>query len=71
MTVTELIAHLQTLPQDAEIHCLEEKQAYWDTWCTWKNLTLNDLSVIDLRGNQFVKPDSPNYNKIFLEIGSK
>lgn len=71
MTVSELIAHLQTLPQEAEVFCLEEKQGNWETWCEWKNLTLDDISLTDLRGNSFVKPDSPVFNKVFVEIGDK
>lgn len=71
MTVAELITHLQTLPQEAEILCLEEKNYYYSDYVDWKTLTLEDISLTDLRGNQFVKPDNPNFNKIFLEIGSK
>lgn len=71
MTVSELIAHLQTLPQEAEVHCLEEKQSNWETWSEWKALTADDLSLTDLRGNPFVKADEPLFNKIFVEIGSK
>lgn len=71
MTVAELIAHLQTLPQDACVQCLEEYSCNYDMGTKWKDLTLDDISLTDLRGNKFVKPDSPSFNKIFLEIGSK
>lgn len=71
MTVAELITHLQTLPQEAEVFCLEEKNFYHSDYVGWKPLTLEDISLTDLRGNQFVKEDNPNFNKIFLEIGCK
>lgn len=72
MTVAELIAHLQTLPQEAEVSCLQEESSGWDTYTQWKNLTLDDISLTDLRGNQFVKPsDTHIFNKVFLEIGCK
>ena len=72
MTVAQLIAHLQTLPQEAEVQCLSEYDCGWSTSVKWKDLEIeNDISLTDLRGNQFIAPDNPNFNKIFLEIGSK
>jgi hypothetical protein len=70
-TVAELIALLQTFPQDAEVFCLEEKQAYHSDWVEWKPMTLEDVSLTDLRGSQFIKPDSPSFNKSYVEIGQK
>ena len=70
-TVADLIAHLQTLPQDAIVQCLSEKSRSYETWTEWKNLSLDDLHVADLRGNPFTKPDAPHYGKVFLEIGDK
>jgi hypothetical protein len=71
MKVSELIVYLQTLPQEAEVFCLEEKQGSWESWCDWKNLTIDDISLTDLRGNKFIKENDPSFNRIFLEIGLK
>lgn len=71
-TVADLIAHLQTLPQDAIVQCLAEKQGSWNDFIEWVDLNISDhVNVIDLRGNQFVKPESSNFNKVFVEIGDK
>jgi hypothetical protein len=65
-TVAQLIAHLQTLPQEAEVKCLSVECTY----IAWKELNINDdIDVIDLRGNEFVKPEDINYNKVFVKIG--
>jgi len=71
MTISQLITHLQTFPQEAEVFCLEEKQGEWDSWCNWKKLELDDISLTDLRGNQFIKENDSNFNKVFVEIGLK
>lgn len=68
-TVAQLIAHLQTLPQDAIVQCLGE--THYNTF-TWKNLNIDyNINVVDLRGNQFIQPDDIRYNKLFVEIGAK
>lgn len=67
-TVAQLIAHLQTLPQEAEVKCLSVDCTYK----AWKELNIDDdidIDVIDLRGNKFVKPEDINYNKVFVKIG--
>jgi hypothetical protein len=65
-TVAQLITHLQTLPQEANVRCLSEEYTY----IAWKELNINDdIDVIDLRGNEFVKPEDINYNKVFVKIG--
>ena len=43
-TVADLIAHLQTLPQDLIVQCLEEKNTHHNVWTTWKGLEIeNDV----------------------------
>lgn len=69
MTVAELIAHLQTLPQHAEVQCLQERQAMWNTFFIFEDLTPEGINVIDFRNNPFVTEGHPNYNRIFVEIG--
>ena len=65
-TVAQLITHLQTLPQEAEVQCLSVECTY----IAWKELNINDdIDVIDLRGNEFVKPEDIRYNKVFVKIG--
>jgi hypothetical protein len=67
VTVAQLIEALQKVPQEAVVQCLSHD--FYGT--EWKDLTLDNLNVVDLRGNQFVKPDAPYYGKVFLEIGDK
>jgi uncharacterized lipoprotein len=71
-TVAQLIAHLQTLPQEAEVKCLSEEQCFYDIYTEWKSLNIiDDINVIDLRGSIRIKPEDKNYNKVFVEIGSE
>lgn len=70
-TIAQLIAHLQTLPQDAIVQCLGQHEQISD-YFTWQNLNIDDdIDVKDLRGNQFIQPDDIRYNKVFVEIGAK
>jgi hypothetical protein len=69
-TVAQLIAHLQTLPQDAIVECVTEYSYGYSQGTKWKALEIeNDIYVRDLRGNKLVLPESPNFNKVFVEIG--
>ena len=71
-TVAQLIAHLQTLPQEAIVWSLAEKDSFHSSWVEWQDLEIEaDIDVIDLRGNEFVKPENPNFNKVFVKIGRK
>ena len=46
-TVAQLIAHLQTLPQDLVVQCLQESFYGYYSKIDWKDLVLeNDLYVI-------------------------
>ena len=71
-TVAQLIAHLQTLPQEAIVQCLSANELSWSTTVEWIDLNIDDdINVIDLRGSIQIKPEDKNYNKVFVEIGSK
>jgi hypothetical protein len=71
-TIADFIAYLQTLPQDVEVQCLVTK-GWSQTYTEWENINIQEhCNVIDFRSNnQFVKPESPNFNKVILEIGGK
>ncbi len=71
-TVAQLIAYLETLPQEAIVQCLSEKRSGYSVWTDWKDLDISEhVNVIDLRENKFVKPESENFQKVFVEIGDK
>lgn len=55
-TVAQLIAHLQTLPQDAIVQCLSEKTRGYESWTEWTDLKISDH--VDICGQ-------------YLEIGDK
>jgi hypothetical protein len=60
-TVAQLIAHLQTLPQEAIVRCLSVSESFWETSAEWIDLHIDDdINVVPaLKG------------KVFVEIGSK
>jgi hypothetical protein len=59
-TVAQLIAHLQTLPQEAIVQCLSVNELSWSTIAEWIDLHIDDdINVVK------------NKNKVFVEIGSK
>lgn len=74
-TISQLIAYLETLPQGAVVEILQSKGAQWGgevVSCIPLDLANPDhITVTDFRGNQFVKADSPHYNKIYVEIGER
>lgn len=47
VTVAELIAKLEKLPQDATVQILTECHAHYETWVEWKNLDFNEYDVDD------------------------
>jgi hypothetical protein len=67
ITVADFIAYLQTLPQEAIVQCISVQD-----YPIWENIDIqSQCNVIDFRGNQFAKPENPNFNKVILEIGEK
>ena len=62
-TVAQLIKHLQTLPQKAIIKVRNERGDRTD-------LSIDKhVFAWDLRGNPFIKEDSTNFNKVWVELG--
>ncbi len=74
MNVKEMIAWLETQPQDAivEVVCTE---SYSGSWTVERNATTEKFDVIkhaelyDWTNNKFVKPNDPHYNKKVLTLG--
>lgn len=75
MTVSELITWLQTQDQGATVTCLvhDSRGSYYEQGgtCSEEEFTPDYSEYTDFRGNQFVKPDAPYYNRRFLLIGDK
>lgn len=78
MNVAELITWLQTQDQEAIVQVLVHfsSSGYYDQG---GNVQIEDFASVDgwhyeytdFRGNQYVKPDAPYYNKRYLQIGTK
>lgn len=62
-TVAQLIKHLQTLPQEAVVQVTNDTGKYIDF-----NID-EHIYVLDLRGNPHVKEDSPNFNRVWVQLG--
>ena len=72
VTVAQLIARLQTLPQDAIVQTLVQTETSWHEYCKWETLDLKKhFEVSDLRDNPFISPDNPNFNKVIVRIGEQ
>ncbi len=73
MTVAELIEWLKTKDQEAEVQVMlpDESQHWSGTTYSWHDFTGSDFQYdyVDLRGNQFVSPDMPHYDRRFLYFG--
>ena len=73
MTVKEFIKWLKKQDQEAIIECVvhDKSGGYYEQGgtATLKEFAPDLSDYTDFRGNQFVKPDAPNYNKRFLLIG--
>lgn len=73
-TRDELIAFLQTLPEDVILEVVEAYTLGWDQCVGTTDLILegdnSNVEFTDLRGNQFVKPDQPHFNKTYVKFGT-
>ena len=49
-TVAQLIEHLKTLPQDAIVQCLVERQSIYSLYTQWENLIIDEN--INVCGNR-------------------
>lgn len=43
-TIAQLAAYLATLPQDADVEVLCEKDGSWSTYTTWEDVEMGDYS---------------------------
>jgi len=72
-TRDELIAYLQTLPEDVILEVLKEHRGDWHTSVSTVDLILDgddsNVEFTDLRGSRFIKPGQLHYNKTFLVLG--
>ena len=62
-TVAQLIEHLKTLPQEAVVQVTNDKGKYNDF-----NID-EHVFVLDLSGNPRIKEDSPNFNRVWVQLG--
>lgn len=69
----DLIAYLHTLPDDVELKVICTEIVGWDTCAYSEDMDLDlytgNVDLLDLRGNQFIKSDNPNYNKVTVIFG--
>jgi len=73
MTVSEFIEWLKTQDQGAIVKCLIHNTtgSYYEQGgtCSRGEFTAEHAEYTDFRGNEFVKPEAPYYNKRYLLIG--
>ena len=71
-TVADLIAYLQTLPQDAEVSILAEESSGYETWTNFVDAVdfERDCELLDFRGDHI--PDHYlGKGKAFVFIGRR
>lgn len=72
-TRDELIAYLQTLPEDVILQVCCEESRDWYTCVIVEDLDLDpytgNVEVMDMRGNPHVTPDRESYGKVYLQFG--
>ena len=52
-TVAEMIAKLQTMPQDAEVECMVETTCGYSTYGTFASVDADDMKVFDYSEEQY------------------
>ena len=72
-TVKELIEYLKTIPLDTELQVVETYDCGYSMCARYVPLDIDELkgnvTYTNLSDNQFVKEDSPNFDKRFLDFG--
>ena len=71
-TVADLIAYLQTLPQDAEVSILAEESSGYETWTNFVDAVdfERDCELLDFRGDHI--PDQHECKgKAYVYIGRR
>ena len=71
-TVKELIEYLKSIPLDTELRVLVSYDCGYSTCTKFEPLVIEgNTDYTNLSGNQFVKKDSPNFDKRFLDFGEE
>ena len=71
-TVAQLIEFLQTLPQDAAVDVMAEKEnevVYEELEIPDEFGNSSNLNVYDFHDNHFVKEGDPRFGKVFVSFG--
>lgn len=75
-TVAQLIEFLQTLPQDAAVDVMAEREGQGATYVEYEELQIPDewgcsdnLDVYDFRDNHFVKEGDPRFGRVLVCFG--
>ena len=70
MTLDQLIAQLQalreTVPGDAHVQIFAASHGNYSTSTYHREMRPDDIDVMDLRGNPFVKPGDPHYGMVYV-----
>lgn len=69
-TVAQLIAKLQTLPQDAEVECGKEKTSGYETYMTFAPVDLEDFEVVDYTSEEDQVKYPKFAGKVFVKINA-
>ena len=72
-TVKELIKYLETIPLDTELRVVVVEDCGYSQCARFEPMDISEftgnVAYTNLAGNQFVKQDSPMFNKRFLDFG--
>jgi hypothetical protein len=69
MTKKDLIELLKDVPDDAIIDVIEEDNSGWQTSTSFVELDKEDhFDILDLRDD--LHKNSPNFGKVFVQLGS-
>ena len=72
-TVKELIEYLKTIPLDTELRVVVVEDCGYSRCASYEPMDISEFTgnveYTNLAGNQFVKPDSPQFDKRYLDFG--
>ncbi len=66
VTVSQLIAALQKLPQEAIVRVGKEKSGHYQTWMDHENIDLEYINVFDYRDEKY--KDYAFFGKIIVDL---
>jgi hypothetical protein len=70
-TVAELIAYLNTMPQEAIVEVCVEENASWGTYTSRLPVDLEECELVDFRNDPWVRENHVAFGKVYVHLNGR